>query len=780
MQLRVKLIVLLIPILLVPVGAVAWISYQLLVDNMVARSQQSANTLLALKPQNFQRLKSNATANLKLLEAAPIVEQYMLTKDEAIRYSLLQPTLLSTFSAYQTQYPDYIEIRVLLPDGFEDTRLTAGFVPNVTEEEDSSPFFTQWQSLVVGNVSSNVVVNPDSGEKVLLVGKKVMLADRSVAPVDAEKELRGYLGITVSLEGFAAQVNAGRFSESGQVLLSDVEGGQIHIGKGSSSKAQFDGARFPAALDTEMSVSVANSGSRFVYWSKPLQDGLWLTATVPEKELLAPTRSLAWAVLLVSVLALAVLMSSVYLIIERLLLRRLERIGAAANAIAEGKLGSQLIVESDDEIGRLSASFNEMQDGLRRTRMKVEEYHKELEQNMLQAQAANRAKSEFLAMMSHEIRTPMGGVLGGLELLLTNELTGRQRRLAQISQQSAKGLLRIIEDILDFSKIEAGRVELDHVAFNLFEDVTRPAVETVEESARAKGVLLDARIEDEVEVNLTGDPVRLQQVLLNLLGNAVKFTNEGSVTLRVLQRTQDTGNATIEFEVVDTGIGIERGQAGRIFHSFVQADNSSSRNYGGTGLGLAIARQLVELMDGQIGVESTPGKGSRFWFRVQLGVQPEERYFSVSNRYTERPSTTTSFQGTRVLLVEDNPVSQEVAQEMLHAFGCEVTTCANGEDALIALDSCGFDLVLMDCQMPIMDGYSAARALRCQEIEKGRDRIPVIAVTANASSADRDRALGAGMDDHLGKPYVLKDIEDILRKWSATGPTPFDRATGGD
>jgi signal transduction histidine kinase/CheY-like chemotaxis protein len=342
-----------------------------------------------------------------------------------------------------------------------------------------------------------------------------------------------------------------------------------------------------------------------------------------------------------------------------------------------------------------------------------------------QAEEANRAKSQFLANVSHELRTPVSGVLGITELLLNMDLTDRQRRLAQTAHRSSQALLYIINDLLDFTKIEAGKLELENSGFGVRQLVAE-VVELFAESAQQKGLELACLILDDVPPAVRGDPGRLRQVLMNLIGNALKFTEQGGigVTVRSLKSgVHGPEECLLQFAVRDTGIGIAPEVQVRIFESFSQADGSTTRRYGGTGLGLAIAKQLVFMMGGEIGVESEPGRGSTFWFTARLQKQaaiaqgdqirhPGGQGWQAFARATMQ----VRFQA-HVLLAEDHPVNQEVTRAMLESTGCRVTVVTNGREALEALSCMSYDLVLMDCQMPEMDGFETTRVIREREAQ---------------------------------------------------------------
>lgn len=383
------------------------------------------------------------------------------------------------------------------------------------------------------------------------------------------------------------------------------------------------------------------------------------------------------------------------------------------------------------------------------------------------AEAASRAKSQFLANMSHEIRTPMNGVIGLLELLKADTLNAKQHGYVRMALSSGETLLGVINDILDFSKIEAGKLELAFTDLS-FRDLAEEVLAFFTRQAQNKGIELFCHVAPDVPPLSKGDPVRLRQVLVNLVGNAVKFTHAGRVAVKVDRVEEGENSVLLRCSVSDTGIGIAPKALPAIFNAFSQEDGSSTRKYGGTGLGLTIARQLVELMGGTITVESRQGEGSTFTFTAKLEKVPV--YESVKPETVSRPPASPFVSpGSLVLLVEDNRVNQEVGKAMLETLGCTVAVAGNGREALTFLARRSCDLILMDCQMPEMDGYEATRAIREGEgsasLRGCRSYTPIVALTAHAMEGDRKRCLEAGMDDYISKPFSIKDLGEVLERW---------------
>jgi two-component system sensor histidine kinase/response regulator len=388
---------------------------------------------------------------------------------------------------------------------------------------------------------------------------------------------------------------------------------------------------------------------------------------------------------------------------------------------------------------------------------------KELERARDKAIESSTLKSAFVANISHEVRTPLSGIIGMNELLLASDLDEYQRELATTAHQSSRQLLVVLNDILDISKIEAGRMILETVSFCPGE-VIRDAIRLMQPAAVNKGLVLKEHTDFVLDTAVLGDPHRFRQIVLDLLSNAIKFTDFGEVTIESTVEQENSGSVTLRFVVSDTGVGIAEADQTRLFQPFSQADNSSTRRFGGTGLGLTISKHLVEMMGGKIGVRSTYGVGSSFWFVIPFKKTVDNESPSQTDSISASGIQTMKGLGARVLVAEDNPILQQLIQKQLSILGIKSRIVSAGEDAVREAQTEAYDLVLMDCSLEGMSGQEATAQIREAE-RRSHGHLPIVALTAGISDAEKDRCRTAGMDDVLLKPIAIADLSRAIDRW---------------
>ena len=590
-------------------------------------------------------------------------------------------------------------------------------------------------------------------------------------PIMAGGELKGVMLVTVNL-AWIAKTMAPRLPPGAALRLYDGQGTILvrlpdHAAAVGTRDAIFD--RVVSGDDEGTFSGRDASGGERLYAYARLPSGdhdFYVAVDLATANLFAEANAARRRGLVALAGVTAAVLLAAWAIGNSLILRSVAHLTGAVRLMAAGNLSARIRVDRRDEIGQLGDAFNDMAAALQRSAGEAEEREAALRD-------ANAAKSNFLATMSHEIRTPMNGILGMARLVLDSPLVAAQRDQMETLKASAEALLAILDDILDLSKLEAGRVEFEHVAFNPSRVVTGVAT-LLRARADDKGLGLTTALDAAMPVWLSGDPGRLRQVLLNLVGNAIKFTDAGMVAVHVTTLPARGDLAGVEFSVSDTGIGLDEEARERLFQAFGQADASISRRFGGTGLGLAICKRLVEAQGGEIGVDSQPGVGSRFWFRLWFAVAEAPAASAAAAPALQLPALS-------ILLAEDNPVNQKVALGLLAKSQHKVTVVANGLEAVAAAAKGGFDLILMDMQMPGMDGLEASRRIRRLPAPAGT--VPIIALTANAMRGDAERCHAAGMDAHVAKPidpeHLFATMAAVLTE-TAAADRPAGTAVGQD
>lgn len=771
--LKTKLSFIIIPLIVIPIALLGKLSY----EHMVSTTKQTVlgpmNVLLNQAHQEAQYHLQTAMANIRFLSESGRLTQYLFSEDKVTRevaIKVMQGPTLRLFASYAQAYQYYYEIRIILPNGEEIIRF-----PNQSKV-----------NLIDLNILRKIQQSPNlfevffisSPSPAFVVAQKLKSQVRA-----APEETLGYLLITMHPTFLTEHIKLGEISQNGYLFLADDQGSiLLH------PQASVVGHAHPElikVLTADHSPSTIEFEGHLVYiQGKKIHNHLNLFALLPEQDVVAAGQWLRQLFTMAIIAMTAITLAMLFLALNSLVIHPIEVLARTSRDIGAGNLEFQLPSRYQDEIGTLYFCFNQMVKRLRDALQQIEQANVELEEKVRlrtlslqqlneeleisrqKADAANLAKSEFVANISHELRTPLNGILGMTELVLNTSLSEPQQRQLNIIYESGEMLLTLINDLLDVAKLEAGKMKLEITAFDLLASV-KSVITLLRIRAQEKDLVLELKVNSPVVFQpLMGDKNRFKQILLNLVGNAIKFTEGGSITVEVTLNQIVDGFAYLKFQVIDTGIGIPLEEVPNLFNKFHQVDSSSSRKYGGTGLGLFICHQFVDLMGGKIGVETQLGKGCTFWFTLVLAIA-ETSLAIESESTTHSPSLLEAIQDAssiHILLVEDDRINQFVAKMMLEELGCQVSIANHGQEAVEMYVRKNFNLVLMDLHMPILDGYAATHRVRQYE-QHTQNRIPIISLTANALSSDLEKCLEVGMDDVLIKPITKAALARTLEKW---------------
>ncbi|MBF0451475.1 MAG: response regulator [Candidatus Magnetomorum sp.] len=789
MNLRTKIILILIPFITLPIIILGVILFDHLNNYSQKISFVQTSALLNQVASHVQCHLDAVKENIEFFSASKLLANYLLIEDKARRYDLMQAPLLDLFSRYVSAYPLYYEIRVVLPNGYEDTRFTMEPIPNDLENEGNSTWFKSVCNSK-NAIYSEFLINPDNQQLALLFSKKILLVNNAVDSFSQKPTLRGYLVLTIRPDFIANQTKENVIGQKGFLFFVNDEGRILGHHEKTYVFQKLAANKFSTMceyvnkgiiLKTELFGQMVHISGR------KIASDLWCFVVLPNNHLVEARNNLKKIVSIITVITIFTSLFLTYFLLNWLFLNPIRLLSKVSQQVGQGNLNIKLENRPLDEIGVLFSSFNKMIWQIKVSKQALEMHHAKLESEVIErtrhleianqklktaqekAELADQSKTNFLARMTHEIRTPINGIIGMVELGMERISDNDQVEIFRTIHSESGHLLNIINEILDYSKIEAGKIVFETISFDL-KSLLDDLIKGFIYKAQKKGIQLVSCLPPDKSFHLIGDPGRLRQILINLISNAIKFTQKGDIVIKgdVVQENDDTMD--IHFFVKDTGIGIPKDKQASIFDSFTQADESTTRKYGGTGLGTTIAKQLVELMGGKINLESDVNKGSTFWFTIPFQKQKIQET-QLTKQDCDHPFITLNQKDISILLVEDYLVNQLVVKEHLQNAGYQVDLAENGLEAVEAFKRTTYDLILMDIEMPVMDGYQATCSIRNEEVNRKTSApVTIIAMTAHALEGYREKSLQMGMDDFITKPLrrdgLLALVDKHIRRLS--------------
>lgn len=781
MTLRAKLSSLLLVLVVLPFIVLGNISYQYVVDAEQQALIQKIHAQLEKLQQQTQLHMQAAQTDILLLSQQPDLKNFINNNDLS-QDNLDNKEILPIFIDFLAQHANYYEVRLLNSAGFEVIRQVrnADTTPNWTKNEKQLKYFQIMENsqLTINNFS---LKNPDNEELSFLVSLKLTTAQQTA-----------YLLVTIKpqflFEIFKQKTSSiyahlALMDQQGELLNASINS-PLFPANSSQTIAKFLFDTWHNKQRPKQVWNIDLHDKKQIVITQALHEHLYLFAVLEKQKFLAEGQQLSWRFFLISLLSLMLCVALMYWLMNQQVIQPIQKLAKATQAIKVGQLHVHLEHPQNDEIGLLFWHFNRMMERLQQAVHEVENMNIELEGKVKERTASlersnqelqrakhqmeviSHAKTEFIANLSHELRTPMNGILGMTELILDSQISLELRQQMNVIHDAGKTLLVLINELLDLSALESGRIKLNVRPFDLYKTLNE-SVALLHTRAKEKGLNIYTHFNAEIPDYILGDNQRLRQVILNLLTNAVKFTQQGQIDI-YLEKLPTTETNTVHIKVIveDTGIGISEEKLEHLFELFQPIEHISTRSQRGAGLGLYICHQLIQLMQGNIGVKSNLGKGSQFWFDVKLAIPEYMQKQAAENNTKHMLDLGLQLQQKHILVVEDNRVNQMVAGLLLQRLGYKVSMANNGQEALNLLKHNTYDLVLMDVQMPVLDGLSATQQIREQEhVAQNNQHLPIIAMTANASETDKASCMDAGMDDFMPKPVMQKPLQTILEQW---------------